>query len=79
MITKHCPINLAYKPPFAMPPPERGYLSRTGHMGGGLINQIIRYCITYLTSALVADGFPAAFSIHCLLVRAIEPANLLPF
>ena len=36
MITKHCPINLAYKPPLAMPPPKRGHLSRTGHIGGGL-------------------------------------------
>jgi hypothetical protein len=35
MITKPCPINLAYKSPLAIsPPPKRGHLSRTGHIGG---------------------------------------------
>jgi hypothetical protein len=29
MITKRCPINLAYKSP-----PREGHLSRTGHIGG---------------------------------------------
>jgi hypothetical protein len=44
-------MKLAYKLPLAMSPPERGHLSRTGHVGRAYIpRDTVLYYISHLST-----------------------------